>query len=236
MIVAMTRHGQYCPVSFAADILGDRWTLLIVREMIGGATRFNEMERCLPRVSRSLLAQRLRQLEREGLVEGVPLETGRGKSYHLTPAGKDLEPVLTVMGEWAIRWIIEEPRAEELDATFLIWWMHRSVNFDAVPNGRTVVQFDIIDKKREMFWIVLEPGEASVCSTDPGIPTSVRVTADNMELHRVFAGRITLEDALRAETIVLDGPGPLVRGFPRWFAWSPFYETTRRHLAEQAHT
>jgi DNA-binding HxlR family transcriptional regulator len=107
----VARHGQYCPVSFAADVLGDRWTLLIVREMIGGATRFNEMERVLPRVSRSLLAQRLRQLERVGIIEAVPIEGGRGNTYHLTQAGKDLEPVIMVMGEWAIRWIIENPLA-----------------------------------------------------------------------------------------------------------------------------
>lgn len=227
----MERHGQYCPVSFASDVLGDRWTLLIVRELIGGATRFNEIERCLPRVSRSLLAQRLRHLERLGLVDAVPLERGRGKSYGLTPAGKDLEPVLMAMGEWAVRWIIGEPRPEELDPTFIMWWMHRRMNFDELPPGRTVIRFDILDVKREVVWIVVDAGEASICPTDPGFAPSVRVTADSMQLHRVFSGRITLEDALRDETIVLEGPRPLVRSFPRWFAWSPFYETTRRHLA-----
>ena len=226
------RHGQYCPVSFAADVLGDRWTLLIVRELIGGSTRFNEIERCLPRVSRSLLSQRLRHLERVGLVETFPLENGRGNSYHLTAAGKELEPVLFAMGEWAVRWIIGEPRPEELDPAFIMWWMHRRVNFDELPPGRTVVRFDILDKTRIVTWIVLESGESSICPTDPGFPPSVSVTAESLQLHRVFSGRITLAEALRDETIVLDGPRPLVQRFPRWFLWSPFYEVTQAHLSK----
>jgi DNA-binding HxlR family transcriptional regulator len=227
-------HGQYCPVAYAADALGDRWSLLILREIVGGgASRFNEIERGLPKVSRSLLSQRLRHLERLGLIDAVPLSSGRGKEYRPTPAGKDLEPVLTAMGEWAIRWIIGEPRPEELDPMFVLWWLHRRVNFDELPSGRTVVRFDVVDAGRVVCWLVLERGTASVCPTDPGFPATVQVTADSLQLHRVFAGRITLADALRDGSITIDGPGPLVRQFPRWFAWSPFYDSMRRHLADQ---
>jgi len=230
----MATHGQYCPVSYASDVLGDRWSLLILREIVGGgATRFNEIERGLPKVSRSLLSQRLRHLERLGVIDTVPLASGRGKEYRPTPAGKELEPVLTAMGEWAVRWIIGEPRSDELDPRFVMWWLHRRVNFDELPTGRTVVRFDILDADRVICWLVLERGEASLCPTDPGFPAAVQVTADSMQLHRVFAGRITLADAMRDETIVLDGPASLIRRFPKWFAWSPFYESTRRHLADQ---
>lgn len=227
----MQTHGQYCPVSYAADVLGDRWSLLILREVVaGGATRFNEIERCLPKVSRSLLSQRLRHLERLGLLDAVPLPSGRGHEYRPTPAGLDLEPVLVAMGEWAVRWIIGEPRPEELDPMFVLWWLHRRVHFDALPPGRTVIRFDVLAESRVVCWLVLEPGEASVCPSDPGFATDVHVTADSTELHRVFAGRITLEDAQRNGTITVDGPKTLVRAFPDWFAWSPFYEATRRHL------
>lgn len=232
MISGMATRGQYCPVSYAADILGDRWTLLILREMVaGGATRFNEIERGLPKVSRSLLSQRLRRMERDGLLELVPLPSGRGNEYRLTPAAKDLAPVITAMGEWAVRWVIGEPRPDELDPLFVMWWLHRRVNFDELPRGRTVVRFDIHDQTRIVCWLVLEPGEASVCLTDPGIAPAVTVTADSLQLHRVFAGRITLADAMRDGSMVLEGAAELVRGFPRWFSWSPFYGPMRELLA-----
>jgi DNA-binding HxlR family transcriptional regulator len=227
----MEPHAQYCPVTYAADLLADRWSLLILREVVvGGATRFNEIERCLPRVSRSLLAQRLRHLDRIGLIEAVPLIGGRGNEYRPTPAGKAVQPVLQAMGDWAVQWVFGDPRPEELDPTYLMFWMHRRVNSDALPKGRTVVRFDLVRPGRSVYWLVLEPGEASVCQTDPGLPVDVHVTADMMAFHRVFAGRITLADALADGSIEIDGPSRLVRQLPRWFAWSPFYELTRRQL------
>ena len=223
----MRRYGQYCPVSQAADVLGDRWTLLIMREMVAGSTRFNEIERCLPRISRSLLAQRLRQLTRDGLVETVPLASGRGNEYRLTPAGKDLEPVLFAMGDWAARWILDEPRTEDLDPTFLMWWIHRRVNLDALPTGRTVMRFDVLDPRREVYWLVLTPEEVSLCMTDPGFDVDVQITADCMALQRVYAGWGDLSDALVEGTIVADGRPGLLRRWPSWFAWSPFKETIK---------
>ncbi|MGH2685374.1 MAG: winged helix-turn-helix transcriptional regulator, partial [Actinomycetota bacterium] len=210
----MPKYGQYCPVSQAADILGDRWTLLIMREMVGGSTRFNELERALPRISRSLLAQRLRQLTRTGIVKTVPLPSARGNEYHLTAAGRDLEPVLLTMGHWAARWILDEPREENLDPTFLMWWIHRRVNLEAVPAGRTVVRFDVVDPGREVYWIVLTPGEVSLCMTDPGFDVDVQVTADCMALQRIYAGWTELSDALAAGKIIVDGRAQLVRRWP----------------------
>jgi len=223
----MQRPAQYCPVFFAADLLGDRWNLLIMREMIGGASRFNEIERCLPNVSRSLLIQRLRLLTRNGLIDAVPLEGGRGHHYSLTPAGKDLEPVLMAMGEWAVRWVVGEPRPEELNPTFLVYWLHRRIKFDAVPAKRTVIRFDIMGDALEVFWLVVQPDEASLCTKDPGLEVDLYVTADSMELQRVFSGRITLDTALTEGTITLNGPTKIVRSFGQWFLWSPFYESTR---------
>jgi DNA-binding HxlR family transcriptional regulator len=224
-------HGQYCPVTFAADILGDRWTLLIMRELIGGATRFNELERGLPKVSRSLLSQRLAHLTRAGLVETFPARSGRGHEYRATEAGIELMPILLSMGEWAVRWIVGEPRPEELDPQYVMFWLERTAHTDRLPEKRTVVRFDFIDTKREVFWLVLQRGESSVCNADPGLPVDVSVEADSMAFHRVFAGRITLQDALRDGTVVLRGPRALTRALPDWFGWSPFYEATRAHLA-----
>jgi DNA-binding HxlR family transcriptional regulator len=209
----------------AADVLGDRWTLLILREMVaGGATRFNEIERCLPKVSRSLLAQRLRHLERMGLVDVVPMPSGRGHEYHATPPAKELEPVIMAMGEWAARWLFDDPEPDELDSTFLMWWLHRRIHLDQLPAGRTVVRFDLLDAGREVYWLVLERAECSVCVKDPGLPVDLWVTADLTTFHRVFSGRITLADALSSGRVTIEGPGPLVRQFPRWMAWSPLHD------------
>ena len=159
------------------------------------------------------------------------MSTGRGNEYRPTPAGKDIEPVLQAMGDWAVRWVFGDPRPEELDPTFLMWWMHRRVNFDELPPGRTVVRFDLVNPGRSVHWLVLEPVEASVCTTDPGFPVTVQVTAESIEFHRVFSGRTTFAEALRSGSIEIDGPTRLARQLPRWFAWSPFAEVTRQQHA-----
>jgi DNA-binding HxlR family transcriptional regulator len=232
----MTNRGQYCPVSFAADLLGDRWTLLIMRELIGGATRFNEIERCLPRVSRSLLSQRLRHLTQVGLIECEPVAGSRHNQYRLSPAGRDLQPILMSMGDWAVRWIVGEPRPDELDPTFLLIWLQRTAKLDAVPPGRTIVRFDILGDSREVFWLVLQPDEASVCMVDPGIEVDVYVEADSMAFHRVFAGLDTLDDAVRAGTVAVRGPRALTRQLGSWLGWSPFHGSTRALVTQRSST
>jgi DNA-binding HxlR family transcriptional regulator len=227
----MERNSQYCPVSYAADILGDRWTVLIVREMFGGATRFNEIERLLPRVSRSLLAQRLKHLTRIGIISATPLEGGRGHEYALTEAGRDLWPVLDTMGNWAVKWVFGDPRPEELDPTFVMFWLQRRVDPAALPPRRTVVRFDLVDARRHCYWLVLEPEESSVCQTDPLLPVDVQVTADLREFCRVHAGRTTFADAIRHGDVTVEGPRALTRQLPSWFLWSPFYEANQRQVA-----
>jgi DNA-binding HxlR family transcriptional regulator len=227
----MRSYGQYCPISIAAEVLGDRWTLLIVREMIGGATRFNQLERLLPNISRSILSQRLRHLARVQIIDAIPLPSGRGHEYQLTEAGRELLPVLMSMGEWSVRWLFRDPEPDELDPHYLMWWMQHRVNVDELPPGRTVVRYDILGDGRDVYWLVLQIDEVSLCQQDPGFPVDLHITADSTALHRVFAGRITLADALGDETISIDGPSTLVRCLPQWFAWSPLYEAARAEAA-----
>jgi DNA-binding HxlR family transcriptional regulator len=218
----MRSYGQYCPIAVAAELLADRWTLLIVRELMVGSHRFNEIERGLPRISRSLLAGRLRQMERAGLVERRPLATGRGSGYHLTDAGQDLKPIVRELGFWAVRWAFADPRDDQVDGALLLWWLRLAVRKDHVPPGRTVVRFRLSGGRPARAWLVMTPDEVSVCVRAPGFPDDVSVTASTRELQRVFLGRTTLGQAMSDGLVQIEGPLPLVRAFPGWFSWSPY--------------
>ncbi|MET0490277.1 MAG: helix-turn-helix domain-containing protein, partial [Acidimicrobiales bacterium] len=132
----MRDYGQYCPVALGSEVLADRWTPLILREMVLGSTRFNDIERGLPGISRSLLVQRLRHLERKEVLERRPAAGGRGSEYHLTEAGEDLGGVIMSLGEWAVRWKLAEPELEEVDPRVLTWWMHLRMDEERLPDRR----------------------------------------------------------------------------------------------------
>ena len=217
----MRSYAQYCPVAKASEILGDRWTLLIVREMLGGASGFNELQRGLPGISRSVLAERLRALERAEIVERRTGPKGRTLEYRLTPGGRDLQPVVQALGEWGVTWSFTDPRPEELDPDLLIVWMARHVDREQLPPDRTVVQFDFRDPAKR-YWMVLEPSDVSVCLQHPGFEVDLEVTVDTATLYRVYLGRAELGGAMRAGTMTMTGPKALQRRFGRWFAWSAF--------------
>jgi DNA-binding HxlR family transcriptional regulator len=226
----MRSYAQYCPVAKASEVLGDRWTLLIVREMLGGASGFNELQRGLPGISRSVLSDRLRSLERAEIVERRTGPKGRTLAYRLTPAGRDLEPVVQALGEWGVTWSFTDPRPEELDPDLLIVWMARHVDREQLPLDRTVVQFDFRAPAKR-YWMVLEPSEVSVCLQHPGLEVDLEVTVDTATLYRVYLGRTELAGAMRARKLTMSGPRALQRGFGRWFAWSAFAPASRH--AEQ---
>src|ERR671922_2657655 len=222
----MRSYAQYCPIAKASEILGDRWMLLIVREMLGGATGFNELQRGLPGISRSVLADRLRSLERAEIVDRRTGPKGRTLGYHLTLAGRDLEPVVQAMGEWGVTWSFTDPRPEELDPDLLIVWMARHVDRDQLPPDRTVVQFDFRDPTKR-FWMVLEPSEVSVCLQHPGFDVDLEVAVDTATLYRVYLGRAVLGGAIQAGQLTMSGPRTLQRGFGHWFTWSAFAPASR---------
>lgn len=213
-------YGQYCPISRALDVLGERWSLLIMRDMIVGATRFNDLARGLPGLSRSLLTKRLRQFERAGLVEHV------GSEYHLTAAGRDLRPVVFGLGEWGARWAFGDPDPHELDPEVLVWWMHTRLDTSRFPGVRHVVHVRFRDDRR-LYWIVIERGVPSVCNVDPGYEVDVTVTSDVRSLYQVWIGRVPLEDAVRAHTLTFDGRRELVQQMPDVLQLSPIAPIVR---------
>jgi DNA-binding HxlR family transcriptional regulator len=226
----MRSYAQYCPIAKGSEILGDRWTLLIVREMLGGASGFNELQRGLPGISRSVLTERLRSLERAEIVERRTGPKGRTLEYRLTPAGRDLESVVQAIGEWGVTWAFTDPRPQELDSDLLIVWMARHVDREQLPAERTVIQFDFRDPAKR-YWMVLEPSDVSVCLQHPGFDVDLEVRVDTATLYRVYLGRAELGGAMRAGKLTLNGPRALQRGFGRWFAWSAFAPASRQ--AEQ---
>jgi DNA-binding HxlR family transcriptional regulator/putative sterol carrier protein len=202
-----TGHGQYCPVSRAVDLLGERWTMLIVRDMLVGASRFNDLARGLPGLSRSLLTKRLRQLERSGLVERIDGE------YHLTDAGEGLRPVVFGLGEWAAKYIFGDPRPSELDPELLVWWMHKRIDPAELPSRRTVLHIRFADDPRR-YWIVIDAQGPSVCDADPGFDVDVTITSDIATLHRVWLGLEPITEAMRAGRLAFEGPRALTRRMP----------------------
>jgi DNA-binding HxlR family transcriptional regulator len=219
-------YAQYCPVAKATEVLGDRWTLLIVREMLGGASGFNELQRGLPGISRSVLTDRMRSLERAEVVERRTGPKGRTLGYRLTPAGRDLQPVVQAIGEWGATWSFTEPRPEELDPDLLIVWIARHVDREQLPPGRTVVRFAFREPRRR-YWMVLEPSEVSVCLQHPGFDVDLEVAVDTTALYRVYLGMTELSGAIRAGQVTMSGPQRLQRGFGRWFTWSAFAPASR---------
>jgi DNA-binding HxlR family transcriptional regulator len=222
----MRSYAQYCPIAKGSEVLGDRWTLLIVREMLGGAGGFNELQRGLPGISRSVLTGRLRSLERAEIVERRTGPKGRTLEYRLTPAGRDLEPVVQAIGEWGVTWAFTDPRPEELDPDLLIVWMARHVDRERLPAERTVIQFDFRDPAKR-YWMVLEPSDVSVCLQHPGFDVDLEVRVDTATLYRVYLGRAEIGGAMRAGKLTLIGPRAIQRGFGRWFVWSAFAPASR---------
>jgi DNA-binding HxlR family transcriptional regulator len=225
----MFRYHQYCPVARACEILADRWTLLIVRELLFGSRHFNDLRRGLPRISRSLLVARLRHLEDNGVIERHMGARPNVTEYVLTEAGSDMAEVIKHLGTWAIKWVFNDPNRDELDPALFLWKMHQRVNHREFPHRRTVVQFDLTGRKGRRVWLTLVPGDVSSSLKPPGFESDLIVRADVSVLYRVWAGFVDYDAAVRRREILLEGPPALVQAFPRWFMWSPLVDVARQY-------
>jgi DNA-binding HxlR family transcriptional regulator len=231
-------YGQYCPVSKAAEIVGDRWTLMVLRELLFGPLGFNDIARGLPGISRSVLSQRLRRLSTLGIIERVEHAGERAARYRLSPAGEQLGEAVKQLGAWAAIWVLEEPTQAELDPDLLVLWISRHIDASALPTRRVVVAFDLQGPRPSRAWLVMERGVGvSVCHEDPLLDERdyVHVQADAPSLYRVYMGRQSLQDAIDDGTVKLTGLSGLVRGFYRWFAWSNFAPIVRAATSGRPH-
>ena len=207
-------YGQYCPITRAVEVLGERWSVLIVRDLLCGSTRFNDLARGNPGLSRSLLSKRLRQLERAGIVDHVD------DQYLLTPAGEDLRAVVFMLGEWGARWQFHEPRESELDPDLLMWWVHRRLDFSLLPDRRLVLEFRFRDRPSR-YWILKDAQGPSICTYDPGFGIDATIDSDLSTMYQVWLGTLSLRAAMRAGGVDMSGTRAIVRQLPKVLELSP---------------
>lgn len=223
----MAEYRQYCPVARATEIVADRWTPLIVRELLAGSRHFNSIHRGLPGISRSLLVARLRHLEESGVVERRAGARANATEYLLTEAGRDLKPLIERLGAWGARWAFGDPTPQELDPVLLLWKIHQRIHRDLLPQARIVIEFDLTGPRGRRLWLVLQPDDVSVCLKPPGYDPQLVVRADVRLLYRVWLGEVEYAVAVRGGGVVVDGPRALVQALPRWLMWSPMAKFVR---------
>ena len=219
----MPEYAQFCPVSRGAEIFAERWTPLILRELLNGSHRFSELQIGLPRVSRNLLAQRLDALTKAGVIERRRTQSGRGFAYHLTQAGEEMRPVVEALGAWGYKWGGTDLPANRLDPVLLMWFIRRRIRIDLLPKERTVIQFDF-RRPRRSFWLRLLPPTIDLCFTDEDFEPALTIDADLGALTRVWLGREPIAQAIAAGEVRIDGDADDQRSFTRWFGLSPFAE------------
>ncbi len=225
----MRGYGQFCPVAKAAEVFAERWTPLVIREMIAGSRRFSEIQHGVPLMSSSLLSRRLRDLEQAGIIERLQRNGPRSIEYVLTEAGRELQPVVEMLGVWGQRWATHNLTRDDLDASLLLWDIRRGLDGDRMPEGRTVIHFAFSDgpAAKRNWWLVANDGDVDLCLTDPGHEVDLHVYSNVRTLVDVWMGHTAIGDALRAGDIALDGPRTLVRAFPQWLRLNVFAEHAR---------
>jgi len=222
-------YGQFCPVSMAAEILCSRWTVVLLREMLCGSTRFNDLRRGLPRMSPTLLSKRLKELELAGVIRSVP--TGAGLSeYVLTEAGEDLRPIIIGIGSWGQRWVESRLSLRNLDPTLLMWDMRRNLSTDPLPPRRCTIQFVYpeLQPTHRNYWLVVESGDVDLCQTDPGFEVDLLVTSSLRTMTSIWMGLARLEAEVRAGRVQLDGDPAVGRSMQAWLKLSTFAPVERR--------
>lgn len=221
-VEAVMEHGQLCPLAKATEILAERWTFLVIRQLLSGAARFNEIRRGVPLMSPSLLSQRLRRLEREGLVRRESLASGH--HYRLTEAGQELAPVVHGLSRWGERWVLGHIDPRKPDVAALMWAMRRRVDPSVFGQGRVTVQFEFTDQppSKRCWWLVNEGTNVDLCPKDPGFDVDFYVLTDLETMAQIWVGKLQLSVAINAGHLECFGSPDLRQAFRSWLLLSPF--------------
>ncbi len=225
-------YKQFCPVAMAAEVLNTRWTVVLLRELIAGSTKFNDLRKGVPRMSPALLSQRLKELQIAGVLNRVSTTGKRGShEYILTEAGRDLRPVVEAVGIWGQRWVDADLSLDNLDPSLLMWDMRRNLNTDPLPDRRSVIEFYYSDVPvaQRHWWLIAEAdGTVDLCSIDPGFDVDLYVTCNLKPLTAIWMGLTTVKKELETKSLVLEGSRSVANNMQKWLGLSPFAVEKKR--------
>jgi len=222
-------YGQFCPVSMASEVLCNRWTTLLVRELLCGSTRFNDLRRGLPKMSPALLSKRLKELEKAGVVSATRKANGL-IDYRLSEAGEDLRPLIMGLGNWAQRWMEARLSLKNLDPSLLMWDMRRGLNVKEFPDRRCMIQFvysELSIAQRD-WWLVVDGGEVDLCNFDPGHELDLLVESSLRSMTAIWMGFSTIRKEAESGQLRLEGNSRLAGSMQQWLGLSPFAAQARR--------
>jgi DNA-binding HxlR family transcriptional regulator len=225
-------YGQFCPIAMSSEVLYRRWTTLILREMLCGSTRFNELRRGLPRLSPALLSICLRELAEHGLLERRGAEDEKATSYRLTPAGEALRPLIIGMGEWGHRWIESSASLANLDPSLLMWDIRRNLKPDPMPPDRAVIQFLFsgLPPDKNRWWLIVDAGAVDLCYSDPGFDVDLYIATDLRTMTAIWMDYASIKTEVAERRVFLNGEPCLCATVQDWLGFSPF--AADMHAAE----
>jgi DNA-binding HxlR family transcriptional regulator len=227
---AQGSYGQFCPVAMAAEIVCSRWTALVVRELLCGTTRFNDLRRGVPLMSPSLLSKRLKELEEAGVIAAIPTGSPGVVEYKLTEAGEDLRPVVMSLGIWGQRWVESSLSLKNLDPSLLMWDMRRSLDLTPLPPRRTTINFLFpeVTAAKQSWWLVIDDGKVDLCSTNPGFEVDLYVRSSLRSMTAVWMGMTTVAKEMAAGQVELIGDKAIAQSMQGWLGLSPFAKEKSR--------
>jgi DNA-binding HxlR family transcriptional regulator len=222
-------YGQFCPVSMASEILCSRWTTLVVRELLCGSTRFNDLRRGVPKMSPALLSKRLKELEQAGVVIASRKPNGL-VDYRLSEAGEELRPLIMELGAWAQRWMESRLSLKNLDPSLLMWDMRRGLDVKLMPDRRCTIQFlyPELPPARQSWWLVVDDGAVDLCNFDPGHELDLLVKSSLRSMTAIWMGLTTIKKESESGDLELEGDPSLARSMQQWLGLSAFARQPRR--------
>jgi DNA-binding HxlR family transcriptional regulator len=213
----MSIYGQFCPMAKAVELLGERWTILVIRELMLGSSRFNELQRGLAKMSLSLLTKRLKELEAAHILTRKKISGQKGYSYHLTQSGMELAPMMTELANWGLRWVNSSISQDEIDIEFLMLDFQRNVNYKTAPTNTTIkIHYNDADKFSD-WWVIIGDGNTEICGEDTGHEPDVYITCSAVTMMEVWACQIDWQQAQKERGMSIMGNPSLVKELPHWF-------------------
>jgi DNA-binding HxlR family transcriptional regulator len=229
-------YGQFCPVAMAAEVFCTRWTALVLREILCGSTRFNDIRRGVPRMSPTLLSKRLKELQKSGIIYTKPARHAGGVDYMLTQAGEDLRPIVMSLGIWGQRWVESKLSLKNLDPSLLMWDMRRHLDPTPLPEKLCTIQFEFpeLGSGRRHWWLIIDKGQVDLCLVDPGHEVDLTVRGSLRAMTAIWMGVSTIEKEVKAGTIDVEGDPKIARSMAKWLGLSPFASEKSRVDARAA--